>query len=318
MRSIKQWYFHKVSQQLSELNGIQATPIPEYWEKPGGGGYVASIIFRPTPDASKDRVTDRNEDEFFEDWCRSGGALTLPRSFRTLAQLNVVIDDRTYVGYGLIKGAWILHRARKIAADRERAFENEMRRRHRFFSDLLVPAERIQLVELILKEFCEYGPVEFTVDDLLSKLHAPEWKDFNGSFEVEQKHQFILKGLVDDGILEAGDKFKPLPKILRVYEEDQRERLRWEERKDVDQRMMNIQTTVKIATIVIALGTVAGAAANVWAARDKPVPELQENNPPPTGQQQCYEDPPSSARAGTCEDGLCVAVLFSTVLKSPT
>ena len=68
MRLIKQWYFDKAAEQLDELNNIQATPIPELGERPGGGGYVVSIFHRPTPDASPERSNGRDSHEFFNNW----------------------------------------------------------------------------------------------------------------------------------------------------------------------------------------------------------------------------------------------------------
>ena len=193
-----------------------------------------------------------------------------------------------------------------------------MKRRSKFFADLLIPAEKIQLVGLIVDRFCEYGPKPFTVDDLLTVMHGADWQFNPISFEVDKKYQFILKGLVADGILEGDKVFQPLPTIFGVHEAHQVELRRWKERSEIDRNMLDIQKSVKRATIAIAAATCIGVGATLWAARDKPVPELPENNSPPTGQQNQSESPGPNARAGTFEDGLCVVELPNTVPRSRT
>jgi len=44
MRSIKQWYFDVMAEQLSELAGIQPQVIPEWGHRTQGGGYVCRYL----------------------------------------------------------------------------------------------------------------------------------------------------------------------------------------------------------------------------------------------------------------------------------
>lgn len=315
---LKDWYFNQVAGQLNELAEIMATPIPDLGHKPGGGGYVACIVLRSIPDAHHHRCWGVHEDHLTGDWSRAENPPAIPLSLDTLRQLNVVFDDHTYVGFGLIKGAWILHRARRIAAERQGKFDAEMGRRSKFFADLLIPAEKIQLIGLILEKFCEHGPTPFSADDLLTAMHGPDWRVDQSSYLVERKYQFILSGLVADGILQGQKEFEPLPSIFGVHEAHQVELRRWKERSENDRNLAKSQRSVVIATVVIALATLVGSGATVWAILDKPIPELQENNSPQTGHQHRYEDPQPTARAGTCEDGLCVVESPNTAQRSLT
>lgn len=315
---LRKWYFNQVAEQLNELAEIMATPIPDLGQKPGGGGYVAMIVLRSIPDHLHNRCWGVHDGHLTGDWSSAESAPKIPLSLHSLRQLNVVFDDRTYVGFGMIKGAWILHKARLVAAERDRKFTSEMDRRHKFYQDLLIPAEKVELIGLIVKEFCEAGPKRFTVDSLLTALRGPGWRGHQWSFVIECKYEFLLQGLVADGVLTGDKVFRPLPTIFGVHEAHQVELRRWKERSEIDRNMLKIQKSVKRATKVIAAATCIAALATGWAARDKPTPELPENNSPPTGHQYHYQDPRPTGRAGTCEDGLCVVESLNTAQRSLT
>lgn len=161
-------------------------------------------------------------------------------------------------------------------------------------------------------------PEKFTVDGLLTAKNGKDWRFDQRSYLIEKKYEFILKGLVADGILEGDKVFQPLPKIFGVHEAHQVGLKRWKERSENDRNLVKSQRSVSIATVVIALATIAGSSATIWAILGKPVPELPENNSPPTRQQYQSESPGPSARAGTFEDGLCVVELPNTVQRSRT
>lgn len=265
MRSIKQWYFDLVAAQLTELASIQPQVIPEWGHRPQGGGYVADIYYPQPGDSVPQRCWGARDGYLVGDWDELD-TLSVRLTRKSLQNLSISIDQKRYAGFNPVKGWFALRLARRLGEQREAEYEAEMNRRTEYYEDIFVPTDTIRLVNVIVSQFCKYGPEPFHLRDLVTALKDSRWSQDRSYDLVEKKFSFLLSELVLQEVVEQQDDvYTPLPKILGVHASHLKEEQRWNEQREAAQKGLQTQNyafyasvAAAIAAGVSAIGTVIG------------------------------------------------------------